>query len=98
MIRDMRMQLIIAKKHEPITPLIYKIRPMYTERGVSSILVIGGCGDYVDKADCILEMRNYACRDITRSAKAIAAQYPSPLQDEGGMCSLFALEPVLIAG
>ncbi|ORY94520.1 hypothetical protein BCR43DRAFT_494151 [Syncephalastrum racemosum] len=84
MIRDKRMQLIIAKENEPITPLIYKIRAMYIERGVSSILVIGGCGDYVDKADCILEMRNYTCRDITASAKAIAAQYPSPLEDEGG--------------
>ncbi|KAG2219677.1 hypothetical protein INT45_001849, partial [Circinella minor] len=84
MIRDQRMQRIIQKENEPITPLIYKIRSLYEEMGVSSILVIGGCGDYVDVSDCIIEMRDYIPRDITQFAKDIASQYPSDLRQEGG--------------
>ncbi|KAI9493644.1 hypothetical protein BDB00DRAFT_956648 [Zychaea mexicana] len=84
MIRDQRMQRIIQKENEPITPLVYKIRSLYLEKGVSSILVIGGCGDYVDVANCVLEMRNYSPRDITEFAKEIASQYPSDLRQEGG--------------
>ncbi|KAI8393481.1 uncharacterized protein BYT42DRAFT_601143 [Radiomyces spectabilis] len=84
LIRDRRMQLIVAKDREPITPLIYKIRTLFREKGVSSILVIGGCGDYVDVADTIIEMYNYKPRDITDFAKQIAQQYPSNLSEEGG--------------
>ena len=62
MIRDQRMQRIIQKENEPITPLIYKIRSLYEEMSVSSILVIGGCGDYIDVSDCIIEMRDYIPR------------------------------------
>ncbi|KAI9316210.1 hypothetical protein BX666DRAFT_1859291 [Dichotomocladium elegans] len=84
MIRDKRMQLIVRKEHEPITPLIYKIRALYHEKGVSSILVVGSCGDYVDVSDVVIEMRNYEPNDITEHAKQIATQYPTDLISEGG--------------
>ncbi|KAI9274704.1 hypothetical protein BDA99DRAFT_458347 [Phascolomyces articulosus] len=84
MIRDQRMQRIIKKENEPITPLIYKIRSLYEEMGVSSILVIGGCGDYIDVSDTIIEMRSYVPRNITQYAKEIASQYPNDLRQEGG--------------
>jgi hypothetical protein len=42
MIRDQRRQSLIAKTKEPITPFIDKVRQMYDEQGVSTILVIGG--------------------------------------------------------
>lgn len=59
MIRDERMQMIVPKRNEPITPLISKIRKLYEEKEISTILVIGSCGDYVDVSDNIIEMLNY---------------------------------------
>ncbi|CDH52350.1 abc transporter atpase [Lichtheimia corymbifera JMRC:FSU:9682] len=84
MIRDERMQMIVPKRNEPITPLIYKIRKLHQEKDISTILVVGSCGDYVDVSDNIIEMRNYEPIDITDHAKKIAAQYPRKLVDEGG--------------
>ncbi|KAI7877476.1 ABC transporter, ATPase [Lichtheimia hyalospora FSU 10163] len=84
MIRDERMQMIVPKRNEPITPLIYKIRKLYEEKEISTLLVVGSCGDYVDVSDNIIEMRNYEPIDITDHAKKIAAQYPRKLVNEGG--------------
>ena len=42
LIRDRRMQRLVAA--DPITPLVYNVRAMFRDHGVSSILVIGGCG------------------------------------------------------
>ncbi|GJE89560.1 hypothetical protein PsYK624_056630 [Phanerochaete sordida] len=75
LIRDTRMQRLV--KSDPIVPLIYNIRAMLRDTGVSSILVIGGCGDYCDVADLVLEMRDYLCYDITETARKIAAEIPS---------------------
>lgn len=44
MIRDGRMQKLIAKEKEPITPLVDKIKALYEDYGVSTILVMGEVG------------------------------------------------------
>ncbi|KAI0964635.1 hypothetical protein AcW1_001409 [Taiwanofungus camphoratus] len=75
LIRDLRMQRLISA--DPITPLIFKIRAMFEDHGCSSILVIGGCGDYCDVADLVLEMRRYQCYDITEAARIVAKEIPS---------------------
>jgi predicted ABC-class ATPase len=84
LIRDRRMQQLIPPAQEPITPLIDKIRQLYTEKGVSSILVMGGSGDYFEVADTVIALQNYHVRDVTTEAKAIAQQYPSQRQWQGG--------------
>jgi len=84
MIRDRRMQELIAKEKEPITPFIDRVQQLYRERGVSTILVIGGSGDYFDVADCVLAMDSYVPRDVTAEAKAIAARQPEGRKWEGG--------------
>jgi predicted ABC-class ATPase len=35
----------------PITPFVRVVRSIYESRGVSTVLVIGGAGDYFDVAD-----------------------------------------------
>ncbi|CAL1693821.1 unnamed protein product [Somion occarium] len=75
LIRDRRMQRLITA--DPITPLIFKVRALLKDHGVSSVLVIGGCGDYCDVADLVLEMRNYECHDITDAARKVAQEIPS---------------------
>ena len=46
MIRDERMQQLIPAKDEPITPFVQRVRPLFTEKGVSTILVAGGSGAF----------------------------------------------------
>ncbi len=83
MIRDRRMQALIAKDREPITPFVDKVRQLADERGVSTILVIGGSGDYFDVADRVIAMDAYRPFDVTARAKEIATQ-PTGRTPEGG--------------
>jgi predicted ABC-class ATPase len=77
MIRDERMQSLVAKDREPITPLIDTIRALYDERGVSSVLVMGGSGDYFDVADTVIMLDQYRPLDVTGEAKRIAQEHPT---------------------
>jgi predicted ABC-class ATPase len=45
MIRDERMQELVHKDREPITPFVDKVRQLHRERDVSTILVMGGSGE-----------------------------------------------------
>ncbi|MGB3532475.1 MAG: ABC-ATPase domain-containing protein [Microcoleaceae cyanobacterium] len=84
MIRDRRMQALIAKDLEPITPFIDKVRQLYTDYGVSTILVMGGSGDYFDVADTVIAMENFEPSELTAKAKEIASQYDTGRTPEGG--------------
>ena len=72
MIRDARMQQLIAPDKEPITPFSEKVKPLYEDKGVSTILIVGGSGDYFDVADRVLMMDEYRLKDVTTAAKEIA--------------------------
>ncbi len=84
MIRDRRMQQLIAKDKEPITPFIDKVRQLYTDYAVSTILVMGGSGDYFDVADTVIAMENFQPHDVTEKAKAIAFANQTERIPEGG--------------
>lgn len=83
MIRDRRMQALVTKDKEPITPFIDKIRQLCQDYGISTLLVMGGSGDYFDVADTIIAMTNYQPHEVTAQAKAIAARYPTERISEG---------------
>jgi len=72
MIRDARMQRLIAKDKEPITPFIDHVRGLFEQLGVSTILVIGGSGDYLDVADKVIMMDEYVPLDVTQEAMSVA--------------------------
>lgn len=72
MIRDGRMQQLIAPEKEPITPFASKVKPLYDDYQVSTILILGGSGDYFDVADQVFMMDEYELKDVTDDAKAIA--------------------------
>ncbi|MDP6559575.1 MAG: ABC-ATPase domain-containing protein, partial [Candidatus Binatia bacterium] len=59
MVRDARMQALVDKKNEPITPFLDRVRELYEKIGVSTVLIMGGCGDYFDVADAVIMMREY---------------------------------------
>ena len=75
MIRDERMQALVAKTSEPITPFVDRIRELHDSLGVSTILVMGGSGDYFDHADLVLQMDGYRPVDVTRRAREIARSH-----------------------
>lgn len=84
MIRDARMQSLIADEHEPITPFIDRARQLADERNISTIIVVGGSGDYFDVADTVIAMRQYEPDEVTAEAKRIAAALPTSRRTGGG--------------
>jgi predicted ABC-class ATPase len=76
MIRDARMRRLVPEAKEPITPFLDRVRQLSDERGVSSVLVVGGAGDYLDVADCVLQLDAYRPLDVTGRAHEVAAALP----------------------
>lgn len=69
MIRDKTMKELIEK--EPITPFTNRVNELYTEGGISTILVIGGSGEYLAVADKVYMMQDYQISDATVQSKEI---------------------------
>lgn len=78
LIRDDRMRQLIPDESEPITPLLERIQQMHRRWGVSTIMVVGGIGDYLSVADQVIAMEHYRPKDVTTEAKRIASAPPSP--------------------
>ncbi|WP_206610411.1 ABC-ATPase domain-containing protein [Actinomyces wuliandei] len=79
LIRDSRMRRLVADEREPITPLVDRIGALARSRGVSTVMVMGGSGDYLDVADRVLLMDSYHLRDATDQARQVAAGQPRAL-------------------
>jgi len=84
MIRDRRMQELVSKDKEPITPFIDKVRLLYQNYQVSTILVMGGSGDYFDVADTVIMMDKYEPYDVTKKAIELNSSIPTGRHKEGG--------------
>ncbi len=76
MVRDSRMQALVPKDYEPITPFLDRVGQLNRQFGVSTILVMGGCGDYFHVADTVLMMKEYGIEDKTLEAKQVAQSFP----------------------
>lgn len=73
MIRDKMMKELVEK--EPITPFTDRVNELYREQGVSTILVIGGSGEYLQVADKIYMMEDFVIRDVTEKSKKICQKH-----------------------
>ncbi|MFB9214176.1 P-loop domain-containing protein [Vibrio sinaloensis] len=82
MIRDERMQALVSKGDEPITPLVDRIGQLRDELDVSTIIVMGGSGDYLDVADTVIQMHDYQAVDVTEKAKQVIQQHPTERHNE----------------
>jgi predicted ABC-class ATPase len=81
MLRDARMQALVHPDHEPITPFVDRVGEL--ARGhLSTVLVMGGCGDYFDVADHVIRMHDFRPEDATAEAKRIAAAIDSARKSE----------------
>jgi predicted ABC-class ATPase len=77
MIRDARMQRLVAADKEPIRPLVDLAMPMYKELGVSTVIVMGGSGDYLDVAGNVVMMDSYYPKDVSAEARDVVSDLPS---------------------
>jgi predicted ABC-class ATPase len=80
MIRDERMRELV--RSEPISPFIDLVRPLHRSLGVSTVVVVGGVGDYLDVADRVILLEDYASADATPRAHEITEKFPprAPLE------------------
>jgi predicted ABC-class ATPase len=82
MIRDHRMQKLVAREQEPIIPFIDRVKELDSSLGVSTILVLGGSGDYFDVADHVIQMHEYRPLDVTDDVREVCRQYPARRDNE----------------
>jgi predicted ABC-class ATPase len=82
MIRDERMRELIRK--EPISPFIDLVRPLHRSLGVSTVVVVGGVGNYLDVADRVILMEDYEPADATPRAHEVTSRFPprTPVGDK----------------
>ncbi|MDW7982350.1 MAG: ABC-ATPase domain-containing protein [Thermomicrobium sp.] len=75
MIRDHLMRELIPAEAEPIVPFIDRVRQLSREAGVSTVLVMGGAGEYLHVADTVIWMRSYRPIDVTARARELASRH-----------------------
>jgi len=98
MIRDRRMQELVSKEREPITPFIDKVRQLYEGHGVSTLLALGGSGDYFEVADRVICLVQYEPFNMTDAARAVARKHSGERKSEGGDYFGEVTERVPLAG
>lgn len=69
MLRDAQMRRLVPR--DPIIPFTDRIRELYEEYGVSVVLVIGSCSDYLAYADTVLRMEDFSVQDITAQIRSL---------------------------
>jgi predicted ABC-class ATPase len=74
MIRDERMRELV--RSEPISPFIDLVRPLHRSLGVSTVVVVGGVGDYLDVADRVILLEDYVPSDATPRAREVIGEFP----------------------
>jgi predicted ABC-class ATPase len=69
-------------RQEPITPFVDLVGPLHRSLGVSTIVVVGGVGDYLDVADRVILLEDYAASDATERAREVVGRFPprAPIQ------------------
>lgn len=77
MIRDEPMRRLLRPGQEPITPFLDRVRNLHRDRGVSTVLVVGGSGEYFRVADRVIQMDHYLPVDVTAVAKEISPGGPA---------------------
>jgi hypothetical protein len=73
MARDGRMRALVMD--ESITPLLYRVNGLYNTHGISSVVVVGGVGDWLDVPDNVILLDKYVASDATKKARSISYQF-----------------------
>ncbi|KAL3915897.1 MAG: hypothetical protein SGILL_005431 [Bacillariaceae sp.] len=73
MARDGRMRSLVMD--ESITPLLYRVNGLYNTHRISSVVVVGGVGDWLDVPHNVLLLDKYVASDATKKAQSISYQF-----------------------
>ena len=75
MARDGRMRAMIMD--EPITPFLYRVNGLYLSKrhSISTVVVVGGVGEWLDVADAVVLMRDYRAGDGLAKARSVSYQF-----------------------
>lgn len=97
MMRDGTMRRLIKK--EPIIPFTDRILDLKGQ-GISTVLVIGGSGEYLKYADQILLLEDYLASDVTDQIRgsAIPAAVPGSFPPAAGTYSWMRRKPLSALG
>ncbi len=88
MVRDELMAAVVSCEHEPITPFVERVRDLWEQAGVSSVIVVGSSGAFFSQADVVIQMDDYEALDITGRVREVCAEHGAP---EGVRAPGFAL-------
>ncbi|CAM9792981.1 unnamed protein product [Phaeothamnion confervicola] len=72
-LQDSRMRAMIAK--EPLVPFIYRVNALCNELGISSVVAVGGCGEWFDVQDTTILLEDYRCTDATAKAASVSRRF-----------------------
>lgn len=73
MARDGRMRSLVMD--ESITPLLYRVNGMYSSLGISTVVVVGGVGDWLDVPHNVVKLDKYLVYDATKKAQSVSRQF-----------------------
>lgn len=82
MSRDGRMRALVMD--ESITPLLYRVNGLYAKHGISSIVVVGGVGDWLDVPNAVIKLDRYVASDALEKARSISRQFSHNQVQYGG--------------
>lgn len=83
MVRDALMQKVVARDKEPITSFVERVRDLYEQAGVSTVLVAGSSGAFFAVADRVIQMDCYRALDITERVRKVCAEHAAEAGDAG---------------
>jgi hypothetical protein len=90
MARDGRMRALVMD--ESITPLLYRVNGLYNSHGISSVVVVGGVGDWLDIPHQVILLDKYVASDATKKAQSISYQFSYGHVQYGGKGVVHRLE------
>lgn len=103
MARDGRMRSLVAD--ESITPLLYRVNGLYNSNkllrgkqhkddteGISTVVVVGGVGDWLDVPHHVILMDKYRIYDATKKAKSVSEAFSHGHIQYGGRGVVHRLE------
>ena len=84
MVRDALMQKVVVRDKEPITPFVERVRDLYEQAGVSTVLVAGSSGAFFAVADRVIQMDCYRAFDITDRVREVCAEFTADVAAGAG--------------
>lgn len=82
MVRDDLMAKVVEAQNEPIVPFSTRIKPLFDQHGISTILVAGSSGAFFAPADHVIQMQEYIPIDRTKEAKLYAKEAANSAEEE----------------